>query len=171
MVSLDKFSKTVELAEHQILKHLSNQKLAAVYDLKRDMLAYRRCVTPLKEIITKLQKERENHIITRENSIYFKDLYDHVVQVNDEIDTIREMLNSLIELYVMLNANSMDSDSKTLTVISTIFIPLTFISGVYGMNFINMPEIYFEHGYFVVLGLMFSIASSLIIYFKKKSWI
>jgi magnesium transporter len=101
--------------------------------MKRDMLYLRAIISPLKEIIIKLQKEEETQIMQESTNIYLKDLFDHVVQVNDSIDTYREMLASFIDFYMMLNSNAMNEVVKTLTIISTIFIPLTFISGVYGM--------------------------------------
>jgi magnesium transporter len=145
----------VEAIDHQLMKTLSRDTLETIYDLKRDMLDYRRLIFPLKEIINKLQKEEETQIIQESTIIYFKDLFDHVVQVNDTIDTYREMLASFIDFYMMLNSNAMNEVVKTLTIISTIFIPLTFIAGVYGMNFDNMPELHWKYGsnpsYYVIL--------------------
>ena len=99
-----------------------------------------------------------------------KVLYDHVVQVNDTIDTYREMLASFIDFYMMLNSNAMNEVVKTLTIISTIFIPLTFIAGVYGMNFDYMPELHWEYAYFVILGCMAALTLIMLSCFKRKKW-
>ncbi|CAF4639223.1 unnamed protein product, partial [Rotaria sp. Silwood1] len=124
------------------------------YDLKRDILSLRSIISPFKEIIIKLQKEEETQIMQESTNIYLKDLFDHIVQANDSIDTYREMLSSFIDFYMILNSNHMNEIVKTLTIVTSIFIPLTFIVGVYGMNFENMPELRYKNGYFIVLGCM-----------------
>ena len=130
---LDTMGSKVESIDNQLMKNLKRDTLESIYDLKRDMLYLRSTISPLKEIIIKLQKEEETQIMQESTNIYLKDLFDHVVQVNDSIDTYREMLASFIDFYMMLNSNAMNQVVKTLTIISTIFIPLTFICGVYGM--------------------------------------
>ncbi|CAF1121740.1 unnamed protein product [Adineta ricciae] len=170
MDTLDIVNTKVEAIDDQLMKNLSRDTLETIYDLKRQMLDYRRLVSPLKEIINRLQKEEETQIIQESTVIYLKDLFDHVVQVNDTIDTYRETLSSCIDFYMMLNSNAMNEVVKTLTIISTIFIPLTFIAGLYGMNFDNMPEIHWKYGYYVVLVGMAALASIMLIFFKRKNW-
>ena len=160
----------IEEIEEKLMKHLSRDTLETVYDLKREMLLYRGSIFPLKKIIIKLQKEEETQIIQESTTIYLKDLYDHVVQVNDTIDTYREMLASFIDFYMMLNANGMSEVVKTLTIISTIFIPLTFIAGVYGMNFDHMPELHWKYGYFVVMSAMVGLTLIMLFSFRRKGW-
>ncbi|CAF0953804.1 unnamed protein product [Rotaria sordida] len=160
----------VEAIDHELMKTVSRDTLETVYDLKRDMLNYRRVISPLKEIINRLQKEEETQIIKESTIIYLKDLFDHVVQVTDTIDIYREMLASFIDFYMMLNSNAMNEVVKTLTIISTIFIPLTFIVGVYGMNFHNMPELHWKYGYFVVLSVMVLLTILMLVWFKRKKW-
>ncbi|CAF3295218.1 unnamed protein product [Rotaria socialis] len=167
---LDIIGTKVESIDHQLMRTLSRDTLETIYDLKREMLYFRRSISPLKEIINKLQKEEETQIMHESTNIYLKDLFDHVVQVNDTIDTYREMLSSFIDFYMMLNSNAMNEVVKTLTIISTIFIPLTFIVGVYGMNFDNMPEIHWKYGYFVVLGCMVLLTVTMLSCFKRKKW-
>ena len=166
----DIVSGKVEEIEGHLMKRLSRDTLETIYDLKREMLFYRSSISPLKEIINKLQKEEETQIIQESTTIYLKDLYDHVVQVNDTIDTYREMLASFIDFYMMLNSNAMNEVMKTLTIISTIFIPLTFIAGLYGMNFDNMPEINWKYGYFAVLTVMVMLTSIMLFCFRRKQW-
>ncbi|CAF2730934.1 unnamed protein product [Rotaria sp. Silwood2] len=160
----------VEAIDHQLMETLSRNTLETIYDLKRDMLDYRRLISPLKEIINRLQKEEETQIIQESTIIYLKDLFDHVVQVTDTIDTYREMLASFIDYYMMLNSNAMNEVVKTLTIISTIFIPLTFIVGIYGMNFDKMPELRWQYRYFVVLGFMALLTLIMLAWFKRKKW-
>lgn len=167
---LDTIGTKVELIDNQLMKTLKRETLESVYDMKRDMLYLRSIILPLKEIIIKLQKEDDTEIIQESTHIYLKDLFDHVIQVNDSIDTYREMLASFIDFYMMLNSNAMNEVVKTLTIISTIFIPLTFIVGVYGMNFHNMPEIRWKYGYFVILAGMALLALIMLSCFKRKKW-
>jgi magnesium transporter len=167
---LDRIGTKVEAIDHQLMRRLSRDTLEKIYDLKREMLYFRRSIGPLKEILTKLQKEEETQIMHESTNIYLKDLFDHIVQVNDTIDTYREMLASFIDFYMMLNSNAMNEVVKTLTIISTIFIPLTFIVGIYGMNFDNMPELNWKYGYFLTLGGMFLLAFIMLSCFKRKKW-
>ena len=167
---LDIVNTKVESVEEQLMNRLSRDTLETIYDLKREMLYFRGSISPLKEIINKLQKEEETQIIQESTIIFFKDLFDHVVQVNDTIDTYREMLASFIDFYMMLNSNGMNEVMKTLTIISTIFIPLTFVGGVYGMNFDNMPEIHWKYGYLIVLTCMVTVTVIMLCSFRRKRW-
>lgn len=167
---LDIIGTKVEAIDHQLMRRVSRDTLETIYDLKREMLYFRRSISPLKEIINKLQKEEETEIMQASTTIYLKDLFDHIVQVNDTIDTYREMLASFIDFYMMLNSNAMNEVVKTLTIISTIFIPLTFIAGVYGMNFNNMPEIQWKYGYYTVLSGMALLTLIMLCCFKRKKW-
>jgi magnesium transporter len=167
---LDIIGTKVEAIDHQLMQTLSRDPLEKIYDLKREMLYFRRSISPLKEIINKLQKEEETLIMQESTSIYLKDLFDHIVQVNDTIDTYREMLASFIDFYMMLNTNAINEVVKTSTIISTIFIPLTFIVGIYGMNFDNIPEIHWKYGYFVILAFMALLTSIMLSFFKRKKW-
>ena len=167
---LEDVNTKVHEIEANLMKNLSRDTLETIYDLKREMLFYRSSISPLKEIIVKLQKEEETQIIREGTLIYLRDLYDHVVQVNDTIDNYREMLSSFIDFYMMLNSNAMNEVMKTLTIISTIFIPLTFIAGLYGMNFDNMPEINWKYGYFVVLAVMVSLTFIMLFCFRRRRW-
>ncbi|CAF1192625.1 unnamed protein product [Adineta steineri] len=168
---LDIIGTKVEAIDHQLMQTLSRDALEKIYDLKREMLYFRRSISPLKEIINKLQKEEETQIMQESTNIYLKDLFDHIVQVNDTIDTYREMLASFIDFYMMLSSNAMNEVVKTLTIISTIFIPLTFIVGVYGMNFDYMPETHFKYGYYIVLACMGLLALIMLLCFRRKKWL
>ena len=167
---LDLIGARVEAIDHQLMRNLTRDTLEQIYDLKREMLYFRRSIYPLKEIITKLQKDEETDIMQESTNIYLKDLFDHIVEVNDTIETYREMLASFIDFYMMLNSNAMNQVVKTLTIISTIFIPLTFIVGVYGMNFDNIPELRWTYGYFIILVCMAVLVLIMLCCFKRKKW-
>lgn len=168
---LNLMNTKLESIEQKLLKNLSDHVLQTIYDVKREMLNYRSAILPLKEMMIKLQKEEETQIIENETIIYFKDLVDHIVHVNETIETHREMVRSLIDFYMMLNTNAMNQVIQTLTVISTIFIPLTFIVGIYGMNFEFIPELKWKFGYYATLILMLFITILMLCWFKKKRWL
>ncbi|CAF3803656.1 unnamed protein product [Rotaria sp. Silwood1] len=162
---------SVASIDNQLMKTLKRDTLESIYDLKRDILSLRSIISPFKEIIIKLQKEEETQIMQESTNIYLKDLFDHIVQANDSIDTYREMLSSFIDFYMILNSNHMNEIVKTLTIVTSIFIPLTFIVGVYGMNFENMPELRYKNGYFIVLGCMGMLVILMLSFFKYKHWL
>lgn len=169
IVVLELIGDRTEHLEETLMKSSNLSSLEMVYDLKRELLFLRRSILPLKEIVLKLQKE-ESNLISDITRVYLKDLYDHVVQVSDSIETYREMNSGLMDMYMMLNSNAMNQVVKTLTIISTIFIPLTFIVGVYGMNFDFMPELRWKYGYALVWIFMLVLVLSMLIYFKRKRW-
>ncbi|HFS67411.1 MAG TPA: hypothetical protein ENK67_04290 [Flavobacteriia bacterium] len=125
---------------------------------------------PLREAVASLQK----YYITliEENTFrYLRDVYEHLIHLTDNLDAQRDMLANIMDLYLSGISNKMNEVMKRLTVISTIFIPITFISGLYGMNFENMPELHWKHGYFITLAIMFLIVLIMIFYFKRKKWL
>ena len=164
-------TKLETIEQKLLMKSLSRHVLQSIYDVKREMLNYRSAISPLKEMLIKLQKEEETQIIQDGTIIYFKDLFDHIVQVNETMETHREMVTSLIDFYMMLNTNAMNQVVQTLTVISTIFIPLTFVVGIYGMNFDYIPELKWKFGFYATLILMLLISILMLCWFKKKRWL
>lgn len=137
---------------------------------KREILKIRRSVVPMREVINRLEKS-ENIIIAQKTHSFLRDLYDHIVQVNENIELYREMIWSLMDMYMTIISNKMNEVMKVLTIIATIFIPLTFIAGIYGMNFENIPELQYENGYFVLLGIMAVILILMLLYFRRKKWL
>jgi magnesium transporter len=127
-------------------------------------------IFPLKESIIKIIRAKCN-MVEKENLRYYEDLNDHILYCCEDIETQREVIFNLRELYMSINSNSMGNVMKVLTIVSSIFIPLTFIVGLYGMNFTNMPELKTKYGYFYVLGIMFIIAILMIYYFRRKRWL
>ncbi|MBR9846143.1 MAG: magnesium/cobalt transporter CorA [Algicola sp.] len=141
-----------------------------IQQLKQEVLKIRRSIFPLREVINRLEKS-DNLIINEKSQSYIRDLYDHIIQVNESIDLYREMVWSLMDMYMTIISNKMNEVMKVLTIIATIFIPLTFIAGLYGMNFAYIPELQYRYGYFVLLGVMFVLFILMLIYFRKKKWL
>jgi magnesium transporter len=141
-----------------------------VQQLKREILKVRRAIFPLREIINRIEKG-EHPLIYKRTITYYRDIYDHLIQVSENIDIYREMIWSLMDMYMTTISNRMNEVMKVLTIISSIFIPLTFLAGIYGMNFEYIPELKYENGYFILLGVMLIIFIGLLIYFKRKKWL
>ena len=124
----------------------------------------------MREVVNKLEKS-ENSFIHEKTQKYLRDLYDHIIQVSESIDIYREMIWGLMDLYMSNISNKMNEVMKVLTIMASIFIPLTFLAGIYGMNFENIPELKFKYGYFILLGVMVVVFVGMIYYFKKKKWL
>lgn len=137
--------------------------------MKKDLIVLRKAVWPLRELVGILYKEK-NKLIAEETLMYFRDVYDHTIQIIDILDTIRDILSGLLDIYLSEINTKTNEVMKMLTLIATIFIPLTFLVGVYGMNFKNMPELEWKYGYFGLWGIMIFIGVGLTLYFKKKKW-
>ena len=153
--------------------HLNGAQVSTkekMFRLKRVNNEFKHRVLPLKEAVTRFQRT-ESGIVDDSNRLYFRDLVDHVDQILDGIGNQRDMLSNLEALYHAEASNKLNNVMRLLTVISTIFIPLSFIVGVFGMNFDNMPELHTTNGYFVLLGVIFCLVTSMLIYFKVKKWI
>lgn len=142
----------------------------SIQELKREILRVRRAIFPLREVLNRIEKNESNLIHTK-TLTYFRDIYDHLIQVSENIDIYREMIWSLMDMYMTTISNKMNEVMKVLTIMASIFIPLTFIAGIYGMNFQYMPELQSKYGYFVVWGVMVLIFLGLLYYFKRKKWL
>lgn len=141
-----------------------------VQQLKREILKVRRAIFPLREIINRIEKG-EHPLIYKRTITYYRDIYDHLIQVSENIDIYREMIWSLMDMYMTTISNKMNEVMKVLTIMSSIFIPLTFLAGIYGMNFEFIPELKYRYGYFILLGIMFLMFLGLLYYFKRKKWL
>lgn len=168
-VVLEILGERIESIEDELLKNPSNHILEDLHKVKREMIYLRRSVWPLREIISTMQKG-ETKLIHNSTLIYLKDIYDHTIQVIDTIEVSRDMLSSMMDVYMSSVSNKMNQIMKVLTIIATFFMPLTFIAGVYGMNFQYMPELHWRYGYPAALGLMLIVSSAMILYFYKKKW-
>jgi magnesium transporter len=141
-----------------------------VQQLKREILKVRRAIFPLREVINRIEKI-DHQLILKRTITYFRDIYDHLIQVSENIDIYREMIWSLMDMYMTTISNRMNEVMKVLTIMSSIFIPLTFLAGIYGMNFEFIPELKYRYGYFVLLGVMLLMFIALLFYFKRKKWL
>ncbi|WP_452230212.1 MULTISPECIES: magnesium/cobalt transporter CorA [unclassified Lacinutrix] len=148
----------------------TNTTTTSIQNQKREILKIRRTVFPFREVVNKLEKS-EIEFIEDKTKNYLRNLYDHMIQVNESIDLYREMIWGLMDLYMTNISNKMNEVMKVLTIIATIFIPLTFIAGVYGMNFTNMPELNNPYGYYIVWSVMIIILIIMLIYFRRKKWL
>ena len=134
------------------------------------MIFLRKAVWPLREVIGSLERE-ESTLIKESTVLYLRDIYDHTIQVIDNFETFRDMLSGMMDIYLSSLSNRMNEVMKVLTIIATLFIPLTFIVGLYGMNFKYMPELEWRWGYPLVLFLMLAVSVFMLLYFKRKKWI
>jgi magnesium transporter len=141
-----------------------------IHILKREMLVLRKALIPLRDINSSLNR-LETHFITKSISPFLKDLYDHTVQVADSFYTYHDMVSNLMELYISLSGNKLNEIMKVLTIFASIFIPLTFIAGWYGMNFKYMPELDFPFSYPIIITVTVGSFIGMLIYFRKKKWI
>lgn len=141
-----------------------------IFHLKQIINIFRNKLTPLREAVTRFYRS-DCPVIEESNRLYFRDVVDHVAQILDHLDNLKDTLFSIEAFYQGESSNRLNNVMRLLTVISTIFIPLSFIAGVYGMNFDNMPELHWHYGYFMVLGFMFIAMVGMLVYFKKKGWI
>jgi magnesium transporter len=141
-----------------------------IQKLKQEVLKIRRSIYPLREVISRMEKT-DCAFIEEKTHNYLRDLYDHIIQVSESVDLYREMIWSLMDMYMTIISNKMNEIMKVLTIIATIFIPLTFVAGIYGMNFKNMPELNSDDGYFILLTGMFILFLFMLIYFRKKRWL
>jgi magnesium transporter len=169
-VVLERMGEQIEELEDELVSDPRKATLNEIHALKRAMIFLRKSVWPLREVISRLERA-ESPLIQKATGIFFRDVYDHAIQVIDNIETFREMLSGMLDMYLSSISNRMNEIMKVLTIIGTIFIPLTFIAGIYGMNFDFMPEIHWRGGYFLVWGVMIAIGVSLVIYFRRRKWL
>jgi len=168
--TLEKIGEEIEVLEEKVMQNPSPKELNTIYRLKHDLIFLRKSVWPLREVISALEKD-ESKLIEKHTRVFLRDVYDHSIQVIDTVETYRDMVSGLLDIYLSSISNKMNEVMKVLTVIATIFIPLTFIAGVYGMNFKFMPELEISWAYPLLWLIMISIGVSMFFYFRKKEWI
>lgn len=169
-VNLEQVSDHIENIEKLLVAEPEPKTLNEIYRLKREVLFLRKSVWPLREAVSRLEKS-ESPLVTDGIVPYLRDLYDHTIQVIDSVETNRDLLSGMLDLYLTSVSSRMNQVMKILTIIATIFIPLTFIVGIYGMNFENMPELQWHYAYYAVLGFMFAVAIGMLIWFRKNRWL
>ena len=167
---VEALGERIENLEDRVATHPTPAALDQIYSLKRELLSVRRAIWPQRDAINALVRD-ESGLIGKEVHVYLRDCYDHAVQLIDVVETLRELTTGLLDVYLSSVANRTNEVMKVLTVVTSIFIPLTFIAGVYGMNFKNMPEIDWRYGYAFVWVIMIAVAASLLWYFGRRGWL
>lgn len=163
-------TEAISKLEEDVLDDNGQDVLAKVQGLKRDLLNVRKAVNPLKDAILQMLKEPPSQM-KKATTSYMRDVTEHLVQISESIDSQRDLLSGIIGLYHSNMSNATNKVMQTLTVMATIFIPLTFLAGIYGMNFNFMPELQWKYGYFVFLGVMLAVALVMVFHFKRKGWL
>jgi magnesium transporter len=169
-IILEKLGDKLEEIEENVVNNPTPDTLKTIHGMKSELIFLKKSIWPLREVINNLNKS-ESPLIKKSTSLFVRDLYDHIIQVIDTIETFRDMNSGMLDIYLSSISNKMNEVMKVLTIFAAIFIPLTFIAGVYGMNFQYMPELGFRLGYFAVLSIMLFVGILLVFYFKRKKWI
>jgi magnesium transporter len=167
---LEKIGDKIETIEEELIANPTKETMHELHAMKREMIFLRKSVWPIRELINNLERS-ETELITPSTDIYLRDLHDHSVRVIDTVETYRDLLSGMMDIYLSSVSNKMNEIMKVLTIITTIFVPVTFIAGVYGMNFEYMPELHSKWGYAATWAVMLTIIISLLIYFRNKKWL
>ncbi len=167
---IESLGDRVEELENEVLEQPSPAVINEVHRLKRELVVMRKAVWPVRDVLNSLLRDKTD-LISDQTRIYLRDAYDHAVQVIDNVETMRDIVSGTMELYLTAVSHRLNEIMKVLTIISTIFIPLTFIAGVYGMNFDYMPELRWILGYPAALVIMAIVAGAMLVFFRRKSWI
>ncbi|MDP3111505.1 MAG: magnesium/cobalt transporter CorA [Thermodesulfovibrionales bacterium] len=169
-IILEKLGEKIESLEERLVTNPTGNVLREIHNLKREMLFLRKSVWPLREVISTMAKG-ESSLIHPSTGIYLRDIYDHTIHVVDTIETFRDMVSGMLDIYLSSMSNRMNAVMKVLTIIATIFMPLTFLAGVYGMNFKHMPELEWKFGYPLIVLVMLIVVLIMLYFFRKKKWI
>jgi magnesium transporter len=172
-VILDSYGEKIETLEDELLSNPGQQILGQIHEFKRELTMLRKCVWPMRELASTMQRS-ENDLVADSTRVYLRDVYDHTIQIIDTIESLRDVVASLLEIYLSSISNRMNAQMKMLTMIATIFMPLSFLTGVYGMNFEHFPEVKdwsswtYPYGFW---GLIVVVATTMLIVFKRQKWL
>lgn len=166
---LESFEERIEDMEKTLMEKPDKETLRQIYQIKSELIYLKKSVWPLRDVLYNMY-HGEYPLISKDLNLYIKDIYEHLIEVNDNIQLFLDTISNMLDIYLSSINNKMNEVMKTLTIFSTIFIPLSFIAGVYGMNFKYMPELQFKYGYFILWGIMLSIAIGMLAVFKKRKW-
>lgn len=167
---LEKIGDKIEVLEDELISDPTKETMQQLHHMKREMIFVRKAVWPMRELINNLERS-ETELIRPTTDVYLRDVHDHTVRVIDTVETYRDLLSGMMDIYLSSVSNRMNEVMKVLTIITTIFVPVTFIAGVYGMNFDYMPELHSKWGYPVTWAVMIVIIVCLLIFFRKKKWL
>jgi magnesium transporter len=167
---LEKLGERVESAEEELVTNPTRQTLQTIHTFKTDLIFLRRAVWPLREVLNRTMNA-DSRLIEESTVPYLRDVYDHTIHAIDTLETFRDIVSGMLDIYLSSVSNRLNETMKVLTIIATIFIPLTFLSGWYGMNFKTMPELEWRYGYVMVICVALSMATAMLIFFRRKGWI
>ena len=167
---LEEMTENIESLEEELMTEPSTRTLQRIHVLKRQMIHLRKSVWPLREVLSRLTR-LESPLVASNTQLFLRDVYDHTIQDIDNVETFREMLSGMLDIYLSSVSNRMNEVMKVLTIIATIFIPLTFVAGIYGMNFEHMPELRWQWSYPLLLVVMGLVAATMLAYFRRKKWL
>lgn len=167
---LEQVGEWIDRVEEELIADPSVETMGEIHRLRREMLYFRRAVWPLREVVAAMGRE-DTSLVSPGVRIFIRDVYDHMVQVIDTAETYRELISGMLDTYLSSVNNRMSEVMKVLTIIATIFIPLTFLAGIYGMNFRTMPELTWRWAYPVLLGVMGALAGGMLLWFRRRDWI
>ncbi len=170
---LERFGEDLEGMEDEMITNPVPKTLKSLHRMKHDAITVRKAVWPLRDVVSVLERSDtgKGSLIRKETIFYLRDVYDHTNQIIDNVETFRDIMSGMLDVYLSSVSNRLNEVMKVLTVISTIFIPLTFIVGIYGMNFKDMPELGLPWGYEAVWAVMLLIAATMILYFRRRKWL
>ena len=169
-IILEKLGEKIEFLEEKLVTQATPETLRMIHHLRREMIFLRKAVWPLRAVVNGLERG-ESSLIKESTRIYLRDVYDHTIQTIDTIETYRDMVSGMLDIYLSSVSNRLNSVMKVLTIIATVFMPLTFLAGGYGMNFKFMPELEWRWGYPFIWLVMVGIGVFMFLYFKKKKWL
>jgi magnesium transporter len=167
---LEKIGDRIEVLEEELISDPTRHTMTQLHHMKRQMIFVRKAVWPMRELISNMERS-DTELITPGTDVYLRDVHDHTIRVIDTVETFRDLLSGMMDIYLSSVSNKMNEVMKVLTIITTIFVPVTFIAGIYGMNFDYMPELHSKWGYPLTWAVMLVIIISLLLYFRKKKWL
>jgi magnesium transporter len=168
--AVDQLDDTLQRVEELVLSQPQASLLQEILQLKRNVQRLRRTILPQRDVVNRLSRGEFPQLVRPETRLYFRDIYDHVVRVEELMESVRDLADGVLNTYLSSINNRMNEVMKTLSVVASILLPLTFIASIYGMNFENMPELGWEYGYHLILGVMALVALALVIFFRVRRW-
>lgn len=166
---LERLSDAIESLEDEVISRPSPETLTRIHHLRREMLLVRKAIWPIREVLSTLSRD-DSLVLRAETRLHLRDVYDHSIHIIENIEIFRDLLSGMLDLYISSVSQRMNEIMKTLTIFASIFMPLTFLAGVYGMNFHAMPELAWRWGYPLILAIMLAIGGGLIFYFRWRRW-
>lgn len=167
---LERIGDKIELLEEELITEPSKETMQQLHAMKREMIFVRKAVWPMRDMINNFERS-ESELIRPTTDVYLRDVHDHTIRIIDTVETFRDLLSGMMDIYLSSVSNKMNEVMKMLTIITTIFVPVTFIAGVYGMNFDYMPELHSKWGYPAVWAIMLTVIITLVVYFRRKKWL